>query len=322
MKIGSDLTIQNNVVLAPLCGVTDFPFRRIARELGAQLTFTEMVSAKGLVYASQKTFQLLAGLEQQQPIAAQIFGAEPEIMAEAAAICQEMGATILDINMGCPQKKVVKTGAGAALMLEPELAAKIVKEVSKQVSIPVSCKIRSGWDSQTLNAPSFAKKMEEAGASLITVHARTKKQMFSGRAKWEIIKEVKECVNIPVIANGDITSCIEAKKCMELTGADGVMVGRASIGRPWLVGAMYQGLLNEREIVEPDIKTKLEIMQLHLKFIEEFYLEPVAVKVAKQHLAWHTKGMRNSASFRNRLHNENSLAGIKRLLESISEQQQ
>ncbi len=322
MKIGSDLTIQNNVVLAPLCGVTDFPFRRIARELGAQLTFTEMVSAKGLVYASQKTFQLLAGLEQQQPIAAQIFGAEPEIMAEAAAICQEMGATILDINMGCPQKKVVKTGAGAALMLEPELAAKIVKEVSKQVSIPVSCKIRSGWDSQTLNAPSFAKKMEEAGASLITVHARTKKQMFSGRAKWEIIKEVKECVNIPVIANGDITSCIEAKKCMELTGADGVMVGRASIGRPWLIGAMYQGLLNEREIVEPDIKTKLEIMQLHLKFIEEFYLEPVAVKVAKQHLAWHTKGMRNSASFRNRLHNENSLAGIKRLLESISEQQQ
>ncbi len=322
MKIGSNLTIQNNVVLAPLCGVTDFPFRRIARELGAQLTFTEMVSAKGLVYASQKTFQLLAGLEQQQPIAAQIFGAEPEIMAEAAAICQEMGATILDINMGCPQKKVVKTGAGAALMLEPELAAKIVKEVSKQVSIPVSCKIRSGWDSQTLNAPSFAKKMEEAGASLITVHARTKKQMFSGRAKWEIIKEVKECVNIPVIANGDITSCSEAKKCMELTGADGVMVGRASIGRPWLIGAMYQGLLNEREIVEPDIKTKLEIMQLHLKFIEEFYLEPVAVKVAKQHLAWHTKGMRNSASFRNRLHNENSLAGIKRLLESISEQQQ
>jgi len=288
MKIGSDLIIRNNVVLAPLCGVTDFPFRQCARKLGAELTFTEMISANGLVYRNDKTFRLLARLKEQRPIAAQIFGSDPEIMAEAAVICQDLGATLVDINMGCPQKKIVKTGAGAALMRRPDLASKIVEHVTKAVNIPVSCKIRSGWDSSTLNAPEFSQKLEDAGASLITVHGRSKKQMFSGKADWEIIRKTREAVKIPVIANGDITSLMDAKRCLEYTGASGIMIGRASIGRPWIIGAIHEALSQGVEMKEPDFSERLKIMELHTELIEDFYPEPVATRVARQHIAWHT----------------------------------
>ncbi len=279
---------------------------------GGELTFTEMISANGLVYENQKTLAMLLPVKEEYPIGVQIFGSDPEIMSEAAVICQEYGATIIDINMGCPQKKVVKTGAGAALMLTPRVASKIVEEIAKKVSIPVSCKIRLGWDTKDINGALFAKMLEQAGASMVTVHGRTRSQMFSGRANWPLIKTVKENLSIPVIANGDVKTLEDAIKCLEESNADGVMIGRAAIGSPWIIGQVADGL-HKGIHKAPDMSLILDIIDFHLEMIEQYYTKDVAPKICRKHLAWYTKGMRNSASFRNHLFTAKTMEEIRSL---------
>ncbi len=317
IEIGGSVFVKKNVILAPLAGITDFPFRETARMCGAELTFTEMVSANGLVFGNLKTLFMISRLPEEQPIAVQIFGSQPEIMADAAVVCQEMGATLIDINMGCPEKKVIKTGAGAALMLQPETAEKIVREVASRVCVPVTCKIRLGWSRSDLNAPAFARRMEEAGASMITVHARTRNQMFSGRADWKEISRVKEAVSIPVIANGDVCSAADAKRCLKASKSDGIMVGRGAMGRPWTVGNISASLAGTREIAPHGPAKKLEVILFHLDTIENFYDKQVAVKSARKHLAWYSRGMRNSAAFRDRLFKVGGINELKNLAASL-----
>ncbi len=301
LVISGRLVLKKNVLLAPLAGITDFPYRRTARMCGAELVSTEMISSNGLVFRNKKTLSMVSTLKDEQPVGVQIFGSNPEIMAEAAIICQELGATLIDINMGCPQKKIVKTGAGAALMLDPALAQGIVGQVARKVSVPVTCKIRLGWDSQSINAPSFAKRMEDAGASMITVHGRTRSQMFAGKADWEAIARVKKAVSIPVVANGDIFSAEDAKRCLHITKADGIMVGRAAMGRPWIIGVISDQIDPGKEQNIPNVRERLRIILFHLDAIREFYEQGVALKIARKHLAWYTKGMQNSAAFRDAL---------------------
>ena len=233
VKIG-DVEIRGRVTLAPMAGVTDFAFRSICTELGAALTTTEMVSAKALCYGDKKTRSLLYNLPGCRPFAAQVFGHEPEFMAEAAPVAIEYsGADILDINMGCPVGKIVKSGDGAALMRDPELAGKIVQSVVSSVNVPVTVKIRKGFDGGSVNAVEFARVMQQAGASAIAVHGRTRAQMYSGRADWDIIREVKRAVSVPVIANGDIFSAQDAEHILRYTGCELAMIGRGSFGNPW-----------------------------------------------------------------------------------------
>jgi len=298
--------------LAPLAGITDFPFRQTARICGAKVTFTEMISSNGLVFKNEKTLAMISTLKKEQPIIVQLFGADPTCMAEAAAVCEAAGASAIDINMGCPQKKVVKTGAGAALMNKPELAARIVVKMVDRVSIPVTCKIRLGWDYKTINAPLFAKSLEQAGAAMITVHARTRSQMFSGKANWHLVSRVKEHVSIPVVANGDICCLLDAKRCLSESRADGIMIGRATIGRPWIIRTIQKGLETGKELL-PDMNYVLEIIEYHLNAIEKFYNGHAAVKTARKHLAWYTKGMKNSAAFRNSLFKTDSMSQIREL---------
>ena len=311
--INNRLVLEKNVLLAPLAGITDFPFRRTARMCGAELVFTEMISSNGLAFKNQKTLSMVSTLKDEQPVGVQIFGSNPEIMAEAAIICQELGATLIDINMGCPQKKIVKTGAGAALMLDPALAQEIVGQVARKVSVPVTCKIRLGWDNQNINAPSFAKMMEDAGASMITVHGRTRSQMFAGKADWEAIARVKKTVSIPVVANGDIFSPQDAKRCLHITRADGIMVGRAAMGRPWIIGVISDHIDTGGKQNIPNVRERLRIILFHLDAIREFYEQGVALKIARKHLAWYTKGMRNSAAFRDALFRTKNLDELERL---------
>ncbi len=311
--INNRLVLEKNVLLAPLAGITDFPFRRTARMCGAELVFTEMISSNGLVFNNLKTLSMISTLKDEQPVGVQIFGSNPEIMAEAAIICQELGATLIDINMGCPQKKIIKTGAGAALMLDPALAQGIVGQVARKVSVPVTCKIRLGWDSQNINAPSFAKRMEDAGASMITVHGRTRSQMFAGKANWEAIARVKKAASIPVVANGDIFSTEDAKGCLHITKADGIMVGRAAMGRPWIIGVISDLIDTGGKQNIPNVRERLRIILFHLDAIREFYEQGVALKIARKHLAWYTKGMRNSAAFRDALFRTKNLYELERL---------
>ena len=312
MKIGHWLHLKTRVLLAPLAGITDFPFRQTARTCGAHITFTEMVSANGLVFKNEKTMAMISTFKKEQPVIVQLFGTDPSHMAEAATICEAAGASAIDVNMGCPQKKVVKTGAGAALMNTPELAAKIVTKMVNEVSIPVTCKIRLGWDNKAINAHSFAKILEQAGAAMITVHARTRSQMFSGKANWHLVSRVKEQVSIPVVANGDICCLLDAKRCFNESRADGIMIGRAAIGRPWIIRTIQEGLETGKELL-PDMNYVLEIIKYHLNAIEKFYNGYAAVKTARKHLAWYTKGMKNSAAFRNDLFKIDSMSQIREL---------
>ncbi len=308
-----NICLHNRVFLAPLAGITDFPFRQTARMFGAELTFTEMISANGIVFGNQKTLAMLKTVWKEKPLAVQIFGSDPELMAEAAVVCKDFGASIIDINMGCPQKKIVKTGAGAALMKRTKIATAIVKKVVKKVSVPVSCKIRLGWDHNTINVVEFSKRMEDAGASMITIHGRTRAQMFSGSARWDMIQKVKASLSIPVIANGDISFVKEARRCLQISGADGVMIGRAAIGKPWLIDMVSKGLETEDNKTDLEIPPLHRVVTYHLDKIQEFYNEKIQVQTARKHLAWYSKGMKNSSAFRNQIFRTDDIDTLKAL---------
>ncbi len=282
IKIGN-VNISNNVFLAPMAGITDLPFRRICRKFGAGLTYTEMVSSKGVFYNDSRTNKLMDIDEEERPVAVQIFGSDPVIMGNIAEKVSEI-ADIVDINMGCPAPKVVKNMEGSRLMQNPELIYEIVKEVVKKSKVPVTVKIRKGWDSEHINAVYVAKLIEEAGASAITVHGRTREQFYTGEADWEIIKEVKDAVNIPVIGNGDITSGERAKAIFEETGCDAIMIGRASNGNPWIFREIICYLNNGEVIAKPKQDEIKDMILNHLDMQVEYKGEYTAIREMRKHI--------------------------------------
>lgn len=300
MKIGN-LTFENKVFLAPMAGVTDSAFRRICVEQGCGMVTTELISAKGLYYGSENTEALLKLTNEEKPAAVQIFGREPYIMAKAAErFDSDDRFFAIDINMGCPAPKVVKNGEGSALLKEPELAAEIVREVSRATSKPVTVKYRIGFDSNSINAVEFGKVLEEAGAKCITLHGRTREQMYSGTANWDIIRQVKESVSIPVVGNGDVNSFDSALRLFQETNCDAIMIGRGAQGNPFIFREVGD-YLNGREIRRPTNEEKIDTVIRHLKLEIEDFGEYKAVREMRKHIAWYLKGLKNSIDIKNQI---------------------
>lgn len=288
---------KNKVMLAPMAGVTDLAFRTICKECGADLVVSEMISSRGLHYKDKKTAALLKTNQTEAPLIVQLFGNDPEIMAESAKTLESMGVSYLDINMGCPAPKIVKNGDGCALMKNEILAGKIAETVVQAVSVPVSVKFRAGWDTDSQNAVSFAKVMECSGVSAVAIHGRTKEQFYSGTANLEIIKRVKEAVSIPVIGNGDITDGASAKNMLDKTGCDSIMVGRGALGNPFIFQSIKKMLAGET-YSEPTLLEKQRAMQRHIELMRETKPERVGVPEMRKHFAWYVKGLPHSAKLK------------------------
>ena len=301
-KIGN-VEIKNQVVLAPMAGISNTAYRQIIKEMGAGLIYAEMVSDKALVYGSEKTFDLLKMSDMERPIAQQIFGSDVNSFVKAAKLVEDkMHPDIIDINMGCPVPKVaIKSQAGSALLKNPDKIKEIVSAVVKAVSVPVTVKIRSGWDANSVNAVEVAKVIEEAGASAITVHGRTRAQGYSGNADWNIIKQVKEMVSIPVIGNGDITSAEKAKEMLDFTGCDAVMIGRGVLGNPWLIKECVSYLDSGIIPPKPSAREKIEMLKRHYQLLVDSTSEKQAILEIRTHALWYIKGMPKSAYIKNEI---------------------
>ena len=313
LRIGN-VILENNVMLAPMAGVTDLPFRLICKEQGAGLLCMEMVSAKAVHYNNKNTEALMEIHPEEMPVSLQLFGSEPDVMSETAARIEERPFAILDINMGCPVPKVVNNHEGSALMKDPKLAGEIIYAVSHAIQKPVTVKIRKGFDEDSVNAVEMAKVAEENGAAAVAVHGRTREQYYSGKADWDIIRQVKEAVHIPVIGNGDVTDAVSAKRMLEETGCDGIMVGRASRGNPWIFREINSyldtGIIPERPTGQEVCDTILRHARLQLEYKGEY----TAVREMRKHVAWYTTGYPHSARLRQLV---NEIETIAELEESI-----
>ncbi|MBN1365710.1 MAG: tRNA dihydrouridine synthase DusB [Syntrophaceae bacterium] len=305
---------KKGAFLAPLAGISDLPFRLISRTQGCSLAYTEMISANGLVRETARTYEYLKMNIDDHPLGVQIFGADPQIMAEAAGIVADKGVDLIDINMGCPVRKVIKTGAGAVLLKDPALCARIIEAVKKAVSIPVTVKIRSGWNRSSINAVEIARIAEDCCADAVTVHARTADQGYSGKANWKIIAEVKKAVKIPVIGNGDIRQPLDVVKMLSETDCDAVMVGRGALGNPWIFKGINQLFNNQALDYLPTLKQRMEMIENHWKMEVKFLGLKVADKSFHKHILWYTKGLDNSHKFRENIGKLKKDEGLLQLL--------
>lgn len=313
--------IEKTAALAPMASVADRAYRLMAKEYGASYVVGEMASCKGLCYSDRKTAELLSVTETERPMAVQLFGAEPEFMAGAVKIAEKYHPEIIDINAGCPMPKIVGGGAGSALMKTPQLFGEVVAAAVKATDIPVTVKIRKGWDDDSVNAVEMAKIAEENGAAAVAVHGRTKAQLYSGKADWDIIRAVKQAVSIPVIGNGDVDSVEKCREMYAYTGCDLVMIGRGSYGRPWLFGQIKDHFEGKPIRPEPSFEEKLIIMRRHIGLLVEDKGETVGMKEARRHASWYLKGMTGAARFRNLCGTLNTLDDLERLIEMIANEQ-
>lgn len=316
LSIG-DVTLENNLILAPMAGVTDLPFRMLCKEQGAGLVCMEMVSAKAIAYHNRNTLQLLEICKEERPVSLQLFGSDAECISEMAKRIEERPFDILDLNMGCPVPKVVNNGDGSALMKNPILAGEIIEKTVKAITKPVTVKIRKGFDESCVNAVEMAHIAEESGAAAVAVHGRTREQYYSGKADWDIIAQVKEAVNIPVIGNGDLFTAEDVSEMWRQTGCDGFMIGRGARGNPWIFREILHCFQTGEQMERPDIDEVKSMLLRHARMLIDCKGEYTGVRELRKHAAWYTTGYKNSSRFRERINHIQSMEDLEELLKNV-----